>query len=168
MAFITLFPTDGFVWGKTLSNTALKALRVLTVIVAMFLISIPLLSQSSQGTIQGAIFDQSGGAIPGASVALIDVARGVTRTLTTDSVGEYIATNLTPGTYTVRGEAKGFQTTERTGVQVQVGQNIRVDFTLQPGQQSQTITVTVKSQRSIPLTRLWGELSATQQSLLCP
>ena len=129
-------------WGKSLSNTARKVLRVLTVIVAVFLISVPLLSQTSQGTIQGAIFDQSGGAIPGATVTVIDVARGVTRALTTDSVGQYVATNLTPGTYTVRGEAKGFQTIEHTGVLVEVGQNIRVDLTLQPGQQTQTITVT--------------------------
>ena len=142
MAFITLFCVDGSVWGKSLSITAPKALRVLTVIVAMFLISVPLFSQSSQGTVQGAIFDQSGGAIPGATVTVIDVARGVTRTLTTDSVGQYEATNLIPGTYTVRGEAKGFQTTERPGLLVEVGQNIRVDLTLQPGQQSQTITVT--------------------------
>jgi len=142
MAFITLFSAAAFVWGKSLSNTAPKALRVLTVIVALFLISVPLLSQSSQGTIQGAIFDQSGGAIPGATVTVIDVARGVSRALTTDSVGEYVAVNLTPGTYTVRGEAKGFQTVEHTGVQVQVGQTIRVDLTLQPGQQSQTVTVT--------------------------
>ena len=62
MVFITLFSADGFMWGKSLSKTPPNAQRVLTVIVAMFLISVPLLSQSSQGTIQGAIFDQSGGA----------------------------------------------------------------------------------------------------------
>jgi hypothetical protein len=55
------------VWSNSLSNLAPKALRVLTVIAAVFLISVPLLSQTSQGTIQGAIFDQTGGAIPGAT-----------------------------------------------------------------------------------------------------
>jgi carboxypeptidase family protein len=142
MTFTALFSAAAFVWGKSLSNTASKALRVLTVIVAVSLMSVPLLSQSSQGTIQGAIFDQTRGAIPGATVTVTDVARGVTRTLTTDSVGAYVATNLTPGTYTVRGEAKGFQNIERTGVLVEVGQNIRVDLTLQPGAQTQTVTVT--------------------------
>ena len=131
-----------FALGKSNSNAHRKTLRIVSAIVAMLLISIPALSQTSQGTIQGAIFDQSGGAIPGSTVTVIDVARGVSRALTTDSVGEYVAVNLTPGTYTVRGEAKGFQTVEHTGVQVQVGQSIRVDLTLQPGQQSQTVTVT--------------------------
>ncbi len=112
-----------FALGKSNSNAYRKTLRIVSAIVAVLLISIPALSQTSQGTIQGAIFDQSGGAIPGATVTVIDVARGVSRALTTDSVGEYVAVNLTPGTYTVRGEAKGFQTVEHTGVPVQVGQN---------------------------------------------
>jgi hypothetical protein len=142
MTFTTVFFTDVYVWAKATSTSARKFRWALGVIFAVFLISLPALSQSSQGTIQGAIFDQSGGAIPNATVTVTDLARGVSRALTTDSVGEYIATNLTPGTYTVRGEAKGFQTTEHSGVLVEVGKNLRVDLTLQPGQQSQTITVT--------------------------
>ena len=53
-----------------------------------------------------------------------------------------MATNLTPGTYTVRAEAKGFRTVEHSGVLVEVGQNLRVDLVVQPGEQTQTITVT--------------------------
>jgi len=114
---------------KPKPNVHGKAVQVASAILAVLLISLPAVSQTSQGTIQGAIFDQSGGAIAGATVTVIDVARGVTRTLMTDSVGQYVATNLIPGTYTVRGEAKGFQTTERTNVPVEVGQNIRLDMT---------------------------------------
>ncbi len=50
--------------------------------------------------------------------------------------------SVIPGTYTVRVAAKGFQTTEQGNVLVQVGQNVRVDLVLQPGEQTQTITVT--------------------------
>ena len=64
---------------------------------------------------------------------MIDVARGVTRTLTTDGAGQYIANALTPGTYTVRAEAKGFRTEEHSGVLVEVGQSVRVDLVVQPG-----------------------------------
>ncbi len=110
-------------------------------LVSLFL-CLPLFSQSSQGTIQGGVFDQTGGAVAGAIVSVVDVARGVTRTLTTDGAGQYIATDLTPGTYTVRAEAKGFRTIEHSGVLVEVGQNIRVDLVVQPGEQTQTITVT--------------------------
>ena len=75
-------------------------------------------------------------------VTVVDVARGITRALTTDGAGQYAAASVTPGTYTVRAEAKGFRTVEHSGVLVEVGQTIRVDLTVQPGEQTQTITVT--------------------------
>jgi len=55
-----------------------RVLQVLTATVVLLLISSPLFSQANQGTIQGGVFDQTGGAIAGASVSVIDVARGVT------------------------------------------------------------------------------------------
>ena len=103
---------------------------------------LPIFSQNIQGTIQGAVLDQSGGSVAGATVSVADVSRGATRTFATDSAGEYLATNLTPGTYIVRAEARGFRTIEHSGVLVQVGENIRVDLVVQPGEQNQTITVT--------------------------
>jgi len=109
---------------------------------ALLLVTLPVFSQTSQGTIQGGVFDQTGGAVAGASVSVIDIARGATRSLTTDNAGQYVAPNLTPGTYTVRAEAKGFRTVEHSGVLVEVGKNLRVDLTVQPGEQTQTITVT--------------------------
>src|SRR5690348_4061660 len=117
-------------------------LRMARWIFAGLLASTAAFSQANQGAIQGGVFDQSGGAIAAASVTVIDVARGITRTLVADGAGQYIANNLAPGTYTVRAESKGFRTVERSGVLVEVGQNIRVDLTLQPGEQTQTVTVT--------------------------
>ena len=117
-------------------------LSSVAVLLGMLLVSIPAFSQANQGTIQGGVFDQTGGAIAGASVTVIDLARGISRPLTTDNAGQYIAVNVTPGTYTVRAEAKGFRVTEHSGVLVEVAQTIRVDLTLQPGEQTQTVTVT--------------------------
>lgn len=117
-------------------------LRFLGATITLFLICLPLFSQTNQGAIQGAVLDQSGGAIAGATVTVIDVARGLTRALTTDSAGQYVATNLTPGTYTVSAEVKGFRRTEHSGVLVEVGQDVRVDLVVQPGEQTQTVTVT--------------------------
>jgi Carboxypeptidase regulatory-like domain len=111
-------------------------------IIAVLLVSFPAFSQATQGTIQGGVFDQTGGAVAGATVTVNDVARGVTRTLVTDGAGQYVANQLTPGTYTVRATAQGFRTVEHSGVLVEVGQNIRVDLTVQPGEQAQTVTVT--------------------------
>jgi len=102
----------------------------------------PLFPQVNQGRILGAITDQSGGAIAGATVTVIDVARGVTRPLVTASAGQYNAPGLIRGTNSVRAEWKGFETVERQNILLQVGADVRVDLTLQPGEQTQTITVT--------------------------
>ncbi len=99
-------------------------------------------AQLNTGRISGAITDQTGGAIGGATVTVMDVARGVNRPLTTDAAGLYAAPNLIPGAYTIRVEFMGFQTIERQNVQVDAGSDIRVDLSLQPGQQNQTVTVT--------------------------
>lgn len=131
-----------FVWTQSVCNNAKQTMRILGMMMAIFLVSLPLFSQANQGAIQGGVFDQTGGAIVGATVTVIDVARGVTRALTTDSAGAYVAPNLTPGTYTVRAEAKGFRTVEHSGVLLEVGQTLRVDLEVQPGEQTQTITVT--------------------------
>ncbi|HEY6252115.1 MAG TPA: carboxypeptidase-like regulatory domain-containing protein, partial [Candidatus Angelobacter sp.] len=114
---------------------------------ALLLCSSPLFSQGSSGRILGTITDQSGGVISGATVAVVDTDRGTTRTLTTDDAGAYNAPNLTPGTYTVRVEAQGFKRLERQNVVLEVGKEIRVDLTVQPGSQTQTLTIT----ESIPL-----------------
>ena len=118
---------------------------LLGIAIVTIVLCLPVFSQTSQGTLAGGVFDQSGGAIVGATVTVIDVSRGVKRALTTDAAGQYVATNLTPGTYTVRAEAKGFQTVEHSGVLLEVGQTIRVDLVVQPGEQSQTITVTERN-----------------------
>ena len=131
-----------FTFRGLVGSNAKKALQVLAATMALLFVCLPAFSQNSSGTIQGTVFDQTGGAIAGAMVTVTDVARGLVRTLTTDSAGQYVAQNLNPGAYTVKAEATGFQALEHTGVQVEVSQNVRVDLTLQAGEQTQTITVT--------------------------
>ena len=114
----------------------------LTIGLAVALFAPQVLPQLNLGRILGAITDASGASIAGATVTVIDVQRGVSRPLTADAAGEYSAPSLTPGTYTVRAEFKGFRTTERTDIIVGVGQDVRVDLSLQPGSQTETVVVT--------------------------
>jgi carboxypeptidase family protein/TonB-dependent receptor-like protein len=128
--------------GRPVVITAQRMLMMLGVSVVVLLLCVPASAQLNLGRMMGSITDQSGGVIAGATVTVVDVARGVTRTLTTDSTGGYSASSLVPSTYTVRAEYKGFKTLERQNIDVGVGQEIRLDLTLQPGEQSQIITVT--------------------------
>src|ERR1700756_2118533 len=111
-------------------------------VIGLLLLSLPAFSQGSQGTIQGAVFDSSGANIPGATVTITDVDRGTTRVLISDEAGQYAAAGLTVGTYKVRAELTGFTTVERSNVRVEIGNNTRVDLTLMPGGQAETITIT--------------------------
>jgi hypothetical protein len=121
-----------------------KIILVLGVLAGLFLACVPAFPQANQGRILGAVSDQSGGAMAGALVTVTDSERGVSRTLTADDAGEYNAPNLLPGTYTVRAEARGFKTSEHTGILLEVGKELRVDLTLQPGEQTEKITVTAE------------------------
>jgi hypothetical protein len=95
-------------------------LAVFSALGCIFLLSCSLFAQGNAGRILGSLTDQSGGVIVGATVTITDTQRGVSRTLTTDSAGEYNAPNLTPGTYTVRAEAKGFRALQRQNVILEV------------------------------------------------
>jgi len=128
--------------GLAIRSDAASAIQVLRLSIVVFLVCVPLFSQGNQGRITGTITDQSGGVIAGATVTVKDVQRGVSRTLTTGDSGEYNAPNLLPGTYAVRAEARGFKIVERQNILLEVGKEVRVDFPLQPGDTSQTITVT--------------------------
>src|ERR1019366_6575359 len=128
--------------NNAMSLTVKSALQVLCVTLGLLLISVPALAQLNSGSIAGGITDPTGAAIIGAKVTVIDAERGVSRPLVSDSAGQYTAPSLTPGQYTVRAEAPGFQTVERTNIALGVGAAVRIDLQLQPGAQSQTVTVT--------------------------
>src|ERR1700719_3961844 len=143
-------------WCKT-------AMQLLAITLGVLLLCTSAFAQGNAGRILGTVSDQSGGTVAGATVTVIDTARGVSRTLTSDDAGEYNAPNLTPGSYTVRAEAKGFKKLERQNVVLEVGKEVRVDLTVQPGEQAQTVTVT----EAIPLVEttnatLGGTLENTQ------
>jgi carboxypeptidase family protein len=133
--------------GTLVSALTRKVTLMLVVTLGVLLFSLSLFSQGNFGRILGIVTDQTGGVISGATVTVIDTQRGVARTLTTDNAGEYNVPTLNPSTYTVRVEAKGFKKLERQNIVLEVGKEVRVDVTVQPGEQTQTITVT----ESIPL-----------------
>src|SRR6266849_10346078 len=130
------------IFNQLFRLNAARSIQALALILGVCVVCVPLFSQGNQGRITGTITDQSGGTVAGATVTVKDVERGVSRTLTTGDSGEYNAPNLLPGTYAVRAEAKGFKSVNRENILLEVGKEIRVDLPLQPGEVSQTITIT--------------------------
>ena len=130
--------------GHVVASTRIFLFVPVAILLALSLISIPALAQTTAGRVLGTVTDQSGAAVAGATVVVTDTQRGTVRTLTTDSSGEYVAADLIPGTYKIRVEAKGFKTVERPSVAVEVATDVRADLTLQPGNVSEVITVSAE------------------------
>jgi outer membrane receptor protein involved in Fe transport len=115
---------------------------VLGTTLSALLFSVSLCAQTDTGRILGSVLDQSQGVVVGAALTIMDTQRGITRNLTSNDSGEYLVPNLLPGIYSVRVSAPGFRTAERRNVELQVAQDVRIDFVLQPGEMQQTVTVT--------------------------
>jgi hypothetical protein len=100
------------------------------------------LAQSTAGRILGTLTDQSGAAVAGATVVVTDTGRGTTRSVITDESGSYAIPDLQPGTYKIHVEAKGFKGVDRPNVQIEVASDVRADFSLQPGNVTEVLTIT--------------------------
>ena len=142
--------------------------RILQYIGLVFLLSVPAFSQGSQGAVQGAVVDSSGANIPGATVTITDLDRGTTRVLVSDEAGQYAATGLTPGNYKVRAELTGFTAVERSNVKVEISNTIRVDLTLMPGGQAETITITDEAAPVNTTTATLGGVVSNQEIASLP
>ena len=106
------------------------------------LFALPLATaQVDRGGIVGTVTDQTGALVPGVQVVVTNVSTNQVTTVTTDDQGNYAATLLRIGTYSVAAEKSGFQKTLRQGVDVVVNQTARVDLTLKVGSTGQTVEV---------------------------
>jgi hypothetical protein len=104
-------------------------------------------AQVQSGRIVGTVFDATRAAVPGASVTVVETNTNTRFHVLSNSQGDYTATPLNPGFYSVTVEHSGFQTLVRRGIELQVGQVARVDVELSVGE---TVTK-VEVNAAIPL-----------------
>jgi hypothetical protein len=93
------------------------------------------------GSVQGAVTDQLGGAIPNAKVIITNTGTQATVTTTTNSAGQYSSGSLPPGVYTVHVKAASFKTTALT-LNVEVDRITGANVKLELGSSSSVIEVT--------------------------
>lgn len=99
-------------------------------------------AQQSSGSVTGLVTDASGSAIAKAAVTVINVDQGTTWATRTTDAGLYEFPNIPVGKIQVKVAAAGFATEVRTPFTLVLNQVARVDFRLNVGQVSQTVTVT--------------------------
>lgn len=114
--------------------------RLTVIAVFLFAIGRASLSQTTTARLQGTITDPSGAVVVGATVAATDLATGLVTTVKTNDAGLYTIPALARGNYRVEVTQQGFATTVKT-LTLQVMQVAVVDFQLQIGQTSQSVTV---------------------------
>src|SRR5205085_11375439 len=99
----------------------------------ILLSSQPARSQAVSATLIGTVTDSSAATVPNAGVTVTETRTGVSRKSSTTSDGVYTIPYLTPGTYRVEVEARGFKKFSRDNVNLGVSSTVRVDATLEPG-----------------------------------
>jgi len=102
--------------------------------------------QAVNGTLLGTITDVTGASAPNAKVTVTEVNTSISRTANTNQSGYYAFPDLPPGTYNVSVELQGFKRAVQTQVNALVNSTVRVDLTLQPGELTESITVSGEAQ----------------------
>src|SRR5688572_13964736 len=87
-------------------------------------------AQQLYGSVTGTVKDESGAAIPGATVAIVSDGTALERTTVSNETGTYSFTNVQAGTYAVKVSLQGFKEFVETGVPVSVNTVSRIDVTL--------------------------------------
>jgi hypothetical protein len=116
-----------------------------------------------QGAITGTVQDNTGAAVPGASVSISDPATGFKLTTIADKSGVYSFSPIKIGTYTVTASAPNFSTSVQKNIPVTTGSRVNYSPKLQLGEVTASVTVTdapplLQSQQSVV-----GQVLSTQE-----
>lgn len=120
--------------------TFLKSLR--NILFAALLLSGLSYAQEFRGTFSGVVTDSQGAAVPGVKITAVDKANGNRNETVSSKTGEYSIPFLTPGSYEIAAEIKGFKTYRRAGLTLSIGEHPVVDIRLEVGDASQSVMVT--------------------------
>ena len=113
---------------------------------ALFLaLVLPGFSQVEKGRFVGRIIDPQGAVVPNAQVKATNIGTNITQEATTNDTGEFVITPVSAGQYRLNVSATGFQTITTSVIEVNVGQIVREDLTLNVGSSTTTVEVTTET-----------------------
>jgi len=114
--------------------------RLVCIFLCSVIAALPLFAQTT-GSITGTVIDDTGAAVAGAEVSVLNPATGIRQTAKSNSTGEYLIAGLGAAAYNVTITAPGFKKFEAKGVILRVGEKIRVDTKLVIGAVTSEIVV---------------------------
>ncbi|HEX5602055.1 MAG TPA: carboxypeptidase-like regulatory domain-containing protein, partial [Pyrinomonadaceae bacterium] len=98
-------------------------------------------AQSNAADLQGTVRDSTGAVVANATVTARNPGTNFSRSVTTNDEGFYRIINLPPGDYDVTVEATNFKKAVLPKVTLTVGQAASLDVQLEPGQISESVTI---------------------------
>jgi len=98
-------------------------------------------AQELRGSVRGNVTDSSGSVIVSAQVTLSNVNTGVQTTRETSATGDYLFDFVSPGSYTIKVETRGFRTFVQENILVQTRSDLTINAKLELGQVTETVRV---------------------------
>src|SRR4029453_14107781 len=114
-----------------------------SVLALALLVATPAFAQKFTASVRGTVSDQTSAVISGAKVTLKNEATGVSRSVTTNSDGNYSFPDVPVGSYRIEVESPGFKTEVRSKVTLNVADVRNVDVQLAPGGVTEVVEVEV-------------------------
>ena len=115
-------------------------------------VSTALFAQTNYATLGGTVSDASGALIPGVTITARNVDTGIVTAVISNETGAYQFAALQPGKYRVTAELPGFRTYSYDAVALGITQQVRLNFALQVGAQSEAVEVTAAADTLIATT----------------
>ncbi len=124
--------------------------------------------QALSGTVVGTVTDQSGSAVPTATVTVVNNGTQLTRTTVTNAEGQFRADDFPTGNLTVTVEHPGFSKLVRSGLVLTAANTITVNLQLNVGNVQQTVDVTAEASLVQSQTAAVTSLVTNQQIIETP
>jgi len=119
-----------------------RKVHAIVAMLAFLSLTLMLHGQTTDATVLGTVTDSSGAVVGGANVKVTNLATNISRVVQTDDFGNYEASDLRPGNYSILIESKGFKTYERLSVSLDARATVRADAKLVIGEAQERVEVT--------------------------
>src|ERR1022692_691819 len=121
----------------------MRLARFRFLIVPLFLVFACVAAMAQQNSeIVGTITDQTGAAVPGATLTLTQTETGFVKNGVSNATGGFVFPGLNVGTYTLKVTAKGFETSTTSNLVLNVSQTLGADVKLTIGAETTEVSVT--------------------------
>jgi len=97
--------------------------------------------QEFRGSVSGRILDASGALVPGVTVVVTNEETNISVQVISNDEGNYTVPYLLPARYTVSTDMPGFKKSVRKGIVVQVRDKLVIDFAIEIGEVTDSVTV---------------------------